>query len=317
MIKTPILLLLYNRPNLTEELLKKLSKIGNFDSIYVSIDGPKISDHDMEKVSKVAQIVDTIDFANNVFIRKNEKNLGCKLCVSRSISWFFQNVKEGIILEDDCHPEPEFFTFAEKMLNRYRTDNRIAQICGYNTLGYFDSDDDYFYSNFGSIWGWATWRRSWKFYDLELNNYKNSLLHKFNLRKKISFYFDALVRIRNFENVKRNQVDTWDYQWMHSRLTQNMLCVIPKVSLINNVGFGIDATHTINQPKLIKNNVLLNIRKKTKWDRLAKPNIMMPNYLFELKVAEYKRGWRGLGPIYILKKFPKIVISLLKNIFKL
>ena len=38
-----------------------------------------------------------------------KKNLGCKIGVTNSINWFFSNVKEGIILEDDIIAHDDFF----------------------------------------------------------------------------------------------------------------------------------------------------------------------------------------------------------------
>ena len=315
MIKTPILLLLYNRPGITKNLLEQLASINSFVDIYISIDGPKKNKFDAENVNKVYEIVNEISFAQNIYINKFEKNQGCKTAISKGITWFFENVEQGIIIEDDCFPKPEFFIFMEQMLEVYKNDSRIAQICGYNTLGVYENGNDYLYSNFGSIWGWGSWKRAWKFYDLEMKSFNNSYKSKLNLRRKIYFLGDSIVRIKNFTDVKNNRIDTWDFQWIYSRLSQNMLCVIPKVSLTINNGIGINATHTFSNMKKHNTTAIESALSSCDWHNLSSPQTMIPDYEFELKVAEFKRGFRGIGPLYVVKKLSQHLVNL-RYLFK-
>jgi len=302
-INTPVLLLLYNRADLTKQLLSLLSSYGKFSKIYVSIDGAKNSQTDQEKVLSVLELVKTIEFSDEVHLRALDSNHGCRKAVSSAIDWFFEHEEEGIILEDDCHPSIEFFPFMESMLETYRNDARVAQICGSNTLGSYDTPHDYLFSNFGSIWGWGSWRRAWNLYDESMKNFDNSPELKKNLRRKMYFTFDALFRIRNFQGVKSGQIDTWDYQWMFTRLTQNMLCVIPSITLVNNVGIGLSSTHTKSDFRSDQNSPDKEVRMHyASPDKLREPKNMLPDYEFELKVAELKRGIRGFGPIWALKK---------------
>lgn len=41
---------------------------------------------------------------------------GCRLGVSRAITWFFEQVEEGIILEDNCVPHPHIFPSCPTLL---------------------------------------------------------------------------------------------------------------------------------------------------------------------------------------------------------
>lgn len=50
-----------------------------------------------------------------------------------------------------------FFPFCKELLEKYKNDERIHQICGMNNTGVSDHiDDSYLFTNNGSIWGWAT-----------------------------------------------------------------------------------------------------------------------------------------------------------------
>lgn len=303
---------MYNRPDLVKRLLNILDNIGVFEKIYISIDGPRNTE-DLVKVRKVRELAKGADLGGRTYIRESQKNQGCKIGVRSAIDWFFSLESEGIILEDDCHPTIEFFEFMEAMLSLYRDDLRVAQISGSNTIGSYDVDNDYFFSNFGNIWGWGTWRRAWDNYDSEMTTYRTVPHIKSNLRSKIHFFFDGMYRIKNFDDVEQGKIDTWDFQWMYSRLAQNQICVIPTVSLVKNVGFDADATHTFQKSAPIDEAQIQTLRESVNWSKPRKPRIMLPNYRFELAVSEYKRGWRGFGLIMMTKK---LFFLILRKIFK-
>ena len=44
--------------------------------------------------------------------------------------------------------------------------------------------------------------------------------------------------------LKKGLPDTWDYQWTFTCVANGGLTVLPNRNLIDNVGFGEDATHT-------------------------------------------------------------------------
>jgi hypothetical protein len=87
---------------------------------------------EIEKVNLVRKIVTTIDWPCKTRTLFSKYNLGCKIAVSHGIKWFFENEEEGIILEDDCLPHLDFFLFCEKLLEKYRNDERILTITGDN-----------------------------------------------------------------------------------------------------------------------------------------------------------------------------------------
>jgi hypothetical protein len=307
-IETPVLFILYNRADLAKKLFDTISSMYQFRSIYISVDGPKNNNIDKRKVKDVIEVANQVDFSNEVHFNIGNINQGCRTAVAGAIDWFFDNVDEGIILEDDCIPTKDFFIFTSTMLERYRDDNRIAQICGSNTLGFYDTKNTFLYSNFGSIWGWATWKRSWSLYDRDLLSFDNSAFQNNQIRKKISNNVDAWFRIKNFNDVKNGKIDTWDYQWMYTRLSNSMLSVIPKVSLVDNIGVGEHATHTFQSiDHKIEHDIELE-RNKIDWGNPKFPTVFFPDYLFEKLVSEKKRGFWGCGPVVCtLKLFNRIL----------
>jgi len=108
-METPVLLLIYNRPESTKRVLQRLQKLG-VRKLYVWGDGPKNTKDD-KRVSKVKEHL--IPF--ELMIKKSRfssDNNGCRKSVLGGINWFFSHVNEGIILEDDCLPSPHFFSFS-------------------------------------------------------------------------------------------------------------------------------------------------------------------------------------------------------------
>ena len=167
---TPILFIVFNRPYETSYVFETIKKIKP-KKLYVAADGPRHNFiDDLSKVNQVREIATKISWECELKTLFNDKNLGCKAGVSRGISWFFDHEKSGIILEDDCVPHQYFFLFCQNILKYYSNDDRVFSITGNN----FQNDikrgaSSYYFSKILHCWGWATWRRSWKFYDGKIN----------------------------------------------------------------------------------------------------------------------------------------------------
>ena len=174
-MNTPILFLLFNRPDETSVVFDVL-KIIKPKFLYVACDGPRKNiEGDAENVDKTRKIIDQITWDCELKTLFRDSNLGCKIAVSEAINWFFENVEEGIILEDDCVPDITFFDYCSELLQFYRDDKRVMHISGLNFLsGPLDlqpSAESYHLSKYPAVWGWATWRRAWDLYDVDIVNW--------------------------------------------------------------------------------------------------------------------------------------------------
>jgi len=239
-MKTPILFLIFNRPETTFLVFEAIRQ-QRPQFLYIAADAPRQErPQEKEKCELARSIVNKIDWPCEVKTRFLSDHLGCKYGVSSAISWFFEQVEEGIILEDDCLPTPDFFPYCEELLQYYRHDSRIMHICGVNFLfKEFDNDFSYRFSQLAHIWGWASWRRAWKFYDLDLDKFVY-----FDKQKLFSNDYMDQVSKNIFINSNANEIDTWDYQWGFSVISNNGLCISPRVNMISNIGFSKDALHT-------------------------------------------------------------------------
>lgn len=240
---SPILFLIFNRPETTIRVFERI-RYARPAQLFIAADGPRCCCRsDEQACSEARDIVEQVDWPCEVKTRFNDNNLGCRQAVSTAITWFFENVEAGIILEDDCMPEPSFFRFCTELLARYERDSRVGMISGNNFRSALYSDElSYSFSRHGLIWGWATWKRAWDEYltGHELSSVEMDLI-KVNISHNRHFaeywWSGACAAIQG-------KVDTWDYLWGVTRYKNNFLVIRPKVNLVANIGFGTNSTHT-------------------------------------------------------------------------
>jgi hypothetical protein len=244
MFKTPILLIIFNRPDTTQKVFEAVKKIRPLN-LYITGDGPRGNvPGDAEKCDRARSIIGQVDWTCDVRTFFRDRNLGCRNAVSSGVDWFFQNVEEGIVVEDDCLPHPSFFPFCEELLGRYRSDQRVMQICGSNFLqGWRRHEYSYYFSSYGPVWGWASWRRAWKHYDVDMKIWPEIV--KDGTLVDICLHEEEMAwRKEIYEKLYRAEIDTWDLQWGFAKMINSGLSITPNVNLISNIGFGAEATHT-------------------------------------------------------------------------
>lgn len=241
----PVLLIAWRRPDMLRQVLDVLRQVRP-TSLFVACDGPRASKpQDIAMVSETRKVFDIeIDWECRVQKRYSETNQGCRLGVSSAISWFFEHVGEGIILEDDCVPHPDFFRFCGTLLDRYRKNRRVWCITGDNFQdGRRRGFGSYYFSRYNHIWGWATWRDRWLAYDPELKfwpSWRNTseFASMFPDHRECRYWQGI------FDNTYAGKIDTWDYQWTACTWRSGGLTVTPQVNLVTNVGHGSEGTHT-------------------------------------------------------------------------
>ena len=240
----PVLLLIFNRPEQTAKIFEQISLVRPA-KLYVAADGPRIDKlGESEKCTQARFIVDKVDWPCRVVTLFRDTNLGCREAVSSAVNWFFEQEEEGIILEDDCLPSSDFFSFCKAMLHTYRHDSRIGHICGSNfQLGQKRGDGSYYFSRIPHVWGWASWRRAWKGYDVNISTFPE--FKSSRLMEGIPAFSEFSEQwLNTFERVYKDNFDTWDYQYTYHHLVNNRLAIIPNSNLIKNIGFDEQATHT-------------------------------------------------------------------------
>mgnify|MGYP001268471024 CR=1 FL=1 len=312
--KTPILIIAWRRPKQTKVLIKKIKQI-NPDNLYIACDGPKnINTLDDKKVDKTRELL--LNSFEKVRSKKyffSTKNQGCKLGVSKAINWFFENEKEGIILEDDCIPHLDFFIFCQEMLEIYRNDERIWSITGHNQQNNIRrGNGTYYFSKYPRSWGWATWRRCWEKYDKDITDWpriksEGILNNQLWNKREINFWERILDNIYHY-----NSPNTWDYQWTLCSFLNSGLTIVPNKNLIENIGFDEDATHTFIGDA---NTFIERGHRNNDIFPTIHPDYFVTNKKADeiVDILEYSGG-NKLAKIFIIKKLKNLKLKLLKLI---
>lgn len=243
---TPVLLLAWRRPDMTRQVLDAI-RLAAPTRLFVACDGPR-PDHpgDEAGVRAVQQCIDSaVDWPCRFERLYRDTNFGCGRGPADAIGWFFSQVAEGIVLEDDCVPHPDFFPYCASLLERYRDDNRVWQISGNNYQdGQWRGHGSYYFSRYTHSWGWASWHRAWKHYDADLRRWP-----AFKESGFINSVFDDRLEAAYWSEIweslwQNGAPDLWDYQWTFTCLSNGGLSALPNRNLVLNIGFGEEATHT-------------------------------------------------------------------------
>ena len=241
---TPVLFMIFNRPDTTQKVFNAIRQ-AKPKQLFIVADGPREGkEGEKEKCERVRKIIEQVDWDCKVKTLFRDKNFGCKIAVSSAIDWFFENVEEGIILEDDCLPSQSFFWFCQELLKYYRDDMRVMHISGDNfQFGRIRGEGSYYFSKYTHVWGWATWRRAWKYYDVNMKSFEvfkteSQINNIFPIKQQQKYW------MKIFQSVYDGKIDTWDYIWAYTCFTNNGLCVLPNVNLVSNIGFSREGLHT-------------------------------------------------------------------------
>jgi hypothetical protein len=252
-LRSPVLLIVFNRPEKTAAVMERL-RAARPPRLYVAADGPRPSRQgEAERCAAVRSIATTVDWPCEVYTLFRDTNLGCKLGVAGGIDWFFAQEPEGIILEDDILPTLDFFAFCDDQLDRHRDDATIGMIAGINLVaGHLPPPQpSWRYSSYPQIWGWASWRRAWAHFDVEMSDWpavRESFRAGFGGRR-----FAADMFTDRLDQVASGALDTWDYQWVLACRMAGMTTVLPCTSLVQNIGFDAEATHTLGEaPDIVR-----------------------------------------------------------------
>jgi hypothetical protein len=238
-----VVFFIFNRPVPTTRVFERI-RAARPERLIVVADGPRPSRNETHLCAETRAIVEAVDWPCEVHRDYSDANMGCGRRIASGLDLAFGISEDAIILEDDCLADPTFFPFAWEMLDRYRHDNRVFMVSGNNFLPSERPDQDsYYFSRIPHCWGWGTWRRAWKQFEFDAPSWTKD-------RDPVVFF--GPPRIQNFlasqlDETINGKIDTWDYQWQYFMGLNRSLSIVPASNLVENVGFGADATHTTTE----------------------------------------------------------------------
>lgn len=251
MIDVPVLLLFFTRPEHTKKVFEAI-RAAKPSKLYLYQDGPRLGrTDDIENIERCRKVVENIDWECKVYRNYQGKNYGCDPSEYLAQKWMFETEEYGIILEDDDVPSQSFFPYCKELLEKYKDDENIQMVCGYNPIDeYMPCKDDYFFSKVGSIWGWATWKRVVDTWDP-----KYSWMDDPDKQKKYFSSYPTIIE-RNFlkKVLKRHRASGIEhYETINSSnmMLYDRLAINPKYNMISNIGIGGETTHSTNDIRVL------------------------------------------------------------------
>ncbi len=239
----PVLLIIFNRPHLVARVVEALRK-AQIPRLFVAADGPR-ADHpaDVELCAAARALIAGIDWPCEVLTDFVDLNMGVKRRVESALDWVLAQSETVITIEDDCVPDPSFFTFCAELLVTYYDDPRVWVISGGSHLAdRIQSSSSYWFSRYFDSGSWATWRRAWQLVDRELHDWPqlraSGWLREHLGSRRMAEYWSYCMQ------ATYDRRHTWDYCLTLSAWRNDALHITPSMNLVTHIGFGPDATNT-------------------------------------------------------------------------
>jgi hypothetical protein len=157
----------------------------------------------------------------------------------------------------------------------------------------------YYFSRYTHLWGWASWRRAWKYYDVKLKQWpegrKNEILLNWADDQNFIRYWNNV-----FQQNASGEIDTWDHQWIFACWSQNGLSIVPSLNLVKNLGFSKKSTHTRDEK-----SELAYMSTKTMNSPMVHPNFIVRHWEAD-RYVEYQQFSRP-PLLRVLRKFKRLI----------
>lgn len=233
-MKKAVLIVFFNRLENLKKVFEQV-RMARPPRLYLASDGARERvEGEKKKVEEIRKwVLDHIDWKCDVKTRFLEKNSGgCAYGVSGAVTWFFQNEKDGIILEDDCVPSQSFFSYCEELLDKYKDNKRIWHITGYAYYQDAKAKETYYFAKIQHCWGWASWADRWKYFNLDLTNWDDANIKNFSSKKSVQRWIKRVLKHLRDSDPK----ETWAWPWCFWIVAHKGYCINPYQNLISNVG---------------------------------------------------------------------------------
>jgi GT2 family glycosyltransferase len=296
----PIALFVYNRPEHTRRVLDSLrcNLLAAESDLVIFSDAARKSVHQLN-VGLVRTLIRDVAGFRSVRIVERERNLGLASSIEDGVGRLCDEQGAVIVVEDDLMVSPEFLSFMNRALQRYRDEPRVMQISGYMFPGTFESNADALFLPLISCWGWGTWKRAWAYYDPRATGFarlraNRALREEFNVGGAYDYY-------HMLEQQMQGEIDSWGIRWLLSVFLQQGLVLYPVQSLVQNIGVDGSGTHgagvTCLQTTLAHNN-------DRQFSRLRLPDqIEVDNKA----VDQVRATLRGVNPGILIRVVRKLI----------
>jgi len=231
----PVVLFVYNRPIHTAETLRALAAntLANQTPLIVYSDAAR-SENDSHLVDETRRLLKTIVGFASVIVHEREKNLGLADSIADGVSAVISEYGRVIIVEDDIVTSPYFLEYMNTALDRYEKDEKVMHIAAHMQPISIKGLPESFFLRQSSCWGWATWARAWQHFHRRgqefVNIFTEDDIKRFNLDGAYDYWSQLLANVNG-------SLKTWAVYWYACVFIKGGLCLHPRQSLVQNIGF--------------------------------------------------------------------------------
>lgn len=239
----PVAIFTYNRLDTLIHLIESLKKnsLAKDTDVIIFSDYPK-KENALESVLKVRHYLKDINGFKSLKIIERTENFGLAKNIIEGASEIINKYGKIIVLEDDLIISPNFLDYMNQCLDYYKDDEKIFAVSGFcwDLPSLKNIDEDIFLAYRPASWGWATWKDQWSDTDWDVKDYDSFIKDRKAIKKFNRGGMDMTRMLRHYKEGKNN---SWAIRWAYSMNKQDKYCIYPKLSKVQNIGYGLDATH--------------------------------------------------------------------------
>lgn len=239
-MKIATILFTYDRSKHTRKVIEALAvNTKKPEKLFVFQDAAEAGD-DLAEWEKVKEIITDITWCDTE-VHIADKKKGCSRSIIDGIDYVLQEYEAVIVLEDDCVPHPQFLSYMDQALRKYKNFPKVYSVGGYAwDVDLPLSQMDAYFNGRTSSWGWGTWRDRWAQFQED-----------YRIVRKIKKTEEGKERLSlwgaDLENMVIGNVtgacDAWDVFWSLTVIKNDGVCLSPYDSLILNIGMDGSGTH--------------------------------------------------------------------------
>jgi hypothetical protein len=262
---SPVILIVYNRPEHTKKTIEalKINTLASKSMLYIYSDG---SSYD-EKVKEVRKYIHTVEGFREVHIVERKENIGLANNIIEAATEVINKYGKVILVEDDLVSSPYFLKFMNDGLEKYKDNHKVGSVSGFmfpkTTMQIPDLYEyEVFFSLRPSSWGWATWKDKWGQIDWrveDFNRFKRNLVERYRFNK------GGGDLSRMLQAQMQGSINSWAIRWSYNFYKRGWVSVYPTVSFIDNQGNDNSGVHSKASNKDKYGNKELNMNSNIKF----------------------------------------------------
>ena len=261
----PVILFAYNRADHLYKTLSALSDntLAKETEVFVFVDGPKTE----QGRSATQQVIECVEKFNVGFFLQlhmivAEKNKGLASSVIDGVTKIINEYGKAVVLEDDSVSSRHYLSFMNQALDFYEQQKDVWSIGGFTIPMCLPEDyrKDIIATQRVSSCAWATWKDRWELIDWSNKPYKK---FRFSFKTRRNFNAWGNDRASMYDDQMNGRINSWAIRFDYAMFVNNGMNIIPRESLIENIGIDGSGTHSQASAQA---RFQVALSKKNSWD---------------------------------------------------